>query len=54
MAAAARTLRLELQEIEVKAAEELQAAVGKAKDQGAQALYVWPSGLTFSFGEEHL
>ncbi len=30
----------------MKTPAELNAAVRKAKDQGAQALYVWPSGLT--------
>jgi putative ABC transport system substrate-binding protein len=52
MVAAAKELKLELQEVEVKAPEELEAAVRKAKDQGAQALYIWPSGLTFSFGRQ--
>jgi len=44
---AARTLKLELFEVEVRTPADVPAAVRKAKDQGAQALYIWPSGLTF-------
>jgi putative ABC transport system substrate-binding protein len=52
MAAAARVLGLELQEVDVAAPRDLETAVQKARDRGAQALYVWPSGLTFSFGKQ--
>jgi len=49
--ATARELNLDIREIGVDAPSALQAAVHRAKDQGAQALYVWPSGFTFSFGK---
>jgi putative ABC transport system substrate-binding protein len=49
MLAAAKALRLELLEVEVKAPAELEAAVRKAKEQGAQALYIWPSGFSLNF-----
>jgi len=52
MAAAAKELKLELHEVVVVTPAELVVAVRKAKDQGAQALYIWPSGLTFSFGKQ--
>jgi putative tryptophan/tyrosine transport system substrate-binding protein len=48
MTAASTALRLELFDVSLAAAAEAGAAVRKAKDQGAQALYIWPSGLTFS------
>ncbi|MBI2752159.1 MAG: ABC transporter substrate-binding protein [Betaproteobacteria bacterium] len=50
--AAATALKLELDDIELKAPPELEAAVRKAKSQGAQALYVVPSGLTFAFRKQ--
>jgi len=52
MTAAAKELKLELHEVVVATPAELEVAVRKAKDQGAQALYIWPSGLTFSFGKQ--
>jgi len=52
MAAAAKELKLELHELIVVTPGELAVAIRKAKDQGAQALYIWPSGLTFSFGKQ--
>ena len=52
LVAAAKELGLEIRETEVNALSGLEAAVRRAKDQGAQALYVWPSGFTFSFGEQ--
>jgi putative ABC transport system substrate-binding protein len=51
MTAAARDLKLELHEVVVATPAELEVTVRKAKDQGAQALYVWPSGLAFSSGK---
>jgi putative tryptophan/tyrosine transport system substrate-binding protein len=52
MMTAAQALKLELQEIHVETPGELPAAIRKAKAQGAQALYVWPSGLTFVVGKQ--
>jgi putative ABC transport system substrate-binding protein len=52
MTAAAKELKLELDEVVAETPAELEAAVRKAKDRGAQALYVWPSGLTFTFGKQ--
>jgi putative ABC transport system substrate-binding protein len=52
MAAAAKALRLELHEVEVKTPADLEPAVRRMKDDGAQALYVWPSGLTFGIGKQ--
>ena len=31
---------------------ELEGVIRNAKDQGTQALYVWPSGFTFSFAKQ--
>lgn len=50
--AAAKSLGLELHDVEVKAPAELEAAVRKAKAQGAQALYVVPSGFAFAFRKQ--
>ena len=52
MASAARELKLELHEVVVATPAELDVAVRKAKDQGAQGLYIWPSGLTLSSGKQ--
>src|SRR5438552_16931717 len=52
MAAAANDLKMELHELIVATPGEFAVAIRKAKDQGAQALYIWPSGLTFSFGKQ--
>ena len=52
MAAAAKALSLELFAVEVKAPEDLEAAVRKAKAQGAQALHISPSGLAFGFRKQ--
>ena len=49
---AARALNLELPEVEVKMPGELEAAVRNAKNRGAQALYIWPSGLMFASGRQ--
>ena len=45
---AAKELKLELQEISVATPAEWDTAVRSAKDQGAQALQIMPSGLTYS------
>jgi putative ABC transport system substrate-binding protein len=50
MIAAAETPRLELHEVQVETPTHFETTVRKAKDQSAQALYVWPSGFTFLFG----
>jgi putative tryptophan/tyrosine transport system substrate-binding protein len=50
--AAARGLNLELQDVEVTTPDDLDAAIRKVKEQGAEALYVWPSGFAFSFGKQ--
>jgi putative ABC transport system substrate-binding protein len=50
--AAARELRLELQEVVLATSSELDAAVRHAKDQGAQALQILPSGLTYAFRKQ--
>jgi putative ABC transport system substrate-binding protein len=52
LAGAAKQLGLEIREIEVNGPAAVEATVRRAKDQGAQALYVWPSGFTFSFGRQ--
>jgi putative ABC transport system substrate-binding protein len=52
MAVAAKELNVQLDEVVVETPAGLAAAVRKAKDQGAQALYIWPSGFTFSFGKQ--
>ena len=52
MTEAAKALTLELHEIRVEAPAELEVAVRKAKDRGAQALFVWPSGFTVSVSKQ--
>jgi putative ABC transport system substrate-binding protein len=46
MLTAGRELNLELQNVVVGSATDVEGAVRQAKTQGAQALYIWPSGLT--------
>jgi len=48
--AVAGSLGIELHEIVAETAEALESAVRDAKRRGAQALYVWPSGLTLTAG----
>lgn len=50
--AAARGLNLELQDVVVTTPDDLDAAIRRVKEQGAEALYVWPSGFAFSFGKQ--
>jgi putative ABC transport system substrate-binding protein len=52
MATAAKELKLQLLEVVVSVPSEFEVAFRNARDQGAQALYIWPSGLTFSFGKQ--
>jgi ABC-type uncharacterized transport system substrate-binding protein len=49
---AAKGLGIELHDLEIQAPAELEGAIRNAKDQGTQALYVWPSGFTFSFARQ--
>jgi putative ABC transport system substrate-binding protein len=50
--AAARVLNLELHDVEVTTPADLSVAIRKAKEKGAEALYVWPSGFAFAFGKQ--
>src|SRR5215510_2462420 len=50
--AAAKAFRVELDEVEVEVPQALDAAMREVKHRGAQAVYVWPSGFSFSFGKE--
>jgi putative ABC transport system substrate-binding protein len=49
MAAAGRSLAIELDEIEVGVPSDIAGGVRAAKDHGADALFVWPTGFAFSF-----
>jgi len=52
LARAAKSLNLELHEVEVKVPSDLDAAMRSAKDWGAQGLYTFPGGFTFSFPKQ--
>jgi ABC-type uncharacterized transport system substrate-binding protein len=52
LTAAAKVLSLELETVEVEAPSGLELAINAAKSRGSQAVYVWPSGFTFSFAKE--
>ena len=52
LTAAAKGLGVELRDVSVQTPSEIEGAIGQAKDQGTEALYVWPSGFTFSFAKE--
>jgi putative tryptophan/tyrosine transport system substrate-binding protein len=52
LATAAKLLHVELNDLEVHAPPELEGAIRNAKDQGIQALYVWPNGFNFSFAKQ--
>ena len=52
LAGQAKALNLEVREVEVQAPADLEAAVRRAKAQGAQALYVWPSNLARLAGRQ--
>src|SRR5262249_31438208 len=52
LVAAAKALRVELDEVEVEVPQSLEAAMRGAKHRGAQAVYVWPNGFSFSFGKQ--
>jgi putative tryptophan/tyrosine transport system substrate-binding protein len=49
LTAAAKALNLDVDETKAATGSEVEAAIRQAKTQGAQALYVPPSGFTFSF-----
>jgi putative ABC transport system substrate-binding protein len=48
---AAKALNVELADIGVRVPADLEGAVRLAKQHGAQAVYAWPSGFTFSFAK---
>src|ERR1700730_1140149 len=50
--AAAKSLNLELHEFEAKVPSDLDTAMRSARDWGAQALYTFPGGFTFSFAKQ--
>ena len=50
--AAAKALNVELADIEVRVPADLEDAIRRGKKQGAQAVYAWPSGFTFSFAKQ--
>lgn len=52
LTAAAKGLGVELSDVTVQTPSELESAIRQVKDQGAEALYVWPSGFSFSFAKE--
>jgi ABC-type uncharacterized transport system substrate-binding protein len=49
---AASGLNLELRDVVVTTPADLALAIRNAKEQGAEALYVWPTGFAFSFGKQ--
>jgi putative ABC transport system substrate-binding protein len=52
LGARARELKLEVIEEDVDSPQGLEAAITRLKERGAQALYVWPTGITFSYGPD--
>jgi putative ABC transport system substrate-binding protein len=48
----ARELNIELDEIEVELPSALEGSIRAAKDRGAQALYTWAGGFTYSFAKQ--
>jgi putative ABC transport system substrate-binding protein len=52
LSAAAKALSVELADIEVRVLADLEGAIRLAKHHGAQAVYAWPSGFTFSFAKQ--
>src|SRR6478735_9338277 len=46
---AAKALGVELHDLDVQAPSEVEGAIRNAKDQGTQALYIWPNGFNYSF-----
>jgi ABC-type uncharacterized transport system substrate-binding protein len=52
LASAAKTLNLQLDDIEVERPSDLADAVHGARQRGVQAVYAWPSGFTFSYAAQ--
>jgi putative tryptophan/tyrosine transport system substrate-binding protein len=52
VSAAAEALNVKLHDVQVTTPDNLDAAIRTSKEQGAEALYVWPSGFAFSFGKQ--
>ncbi|MFN2645352.1 MAG: ABC transporter substrate-binding protein [Burkholderiales bacterium] len=52
LAATARQFKIEVIEEDVDSPSALEAAIARLKQRGAQALYVWPTGITFSYGRD--
>jgi putative ABC transport system substrate-binding protein len=52
LATAAKVLGVELHDLDVQAPSELDGAIRNAKDQGTQALYIWPNGFNYSFAKQ--
>jgi putative tryptophan/tyrosine transport system substrate-binding protein len=52
LTAAAKSLTVELDELEIETPSEIAGVVRKAKDRGAQALFAWGGGFTFSYAKE--
>lgn len=50
--AAAQAMKVTLHDVQVATPDDLEPAIGKAKEQGAEALYVWPSGFAFAFAKQ--
>ena len=48
MTVSAKALGIELREVDVQTPEGMETAVRKAKGQGAQALYIWPSAIALA------
>jgi putative tryptophan/tyrosine transport system substrate-binding protein len=52
LTASARTFGVELDEVEVEVPQALEAAMRGAKERGAQAVFVWQGGFSYSFAKE--
>jgi putative ABC transport system substrate-binding protein len=49
---AAQAMNVTLHDVQVATPDDLDSAIRKAKEQGAEALYVWPSGFAFAFAKQ--
>lgn len=49
---AAHAMNVTLRDVQVATPDELDPAIRKAKEQGVEALYVWPSGFAFAFAKQ--
>jgi putative ABC transport system substrate-binding protein len=52
LASAAKTLDLHIDDIQVEGPSDLADAIHSARQRGAQAVYAWPSGFTFSYAAQ--